>query len=60
MVSIFELVPNQQEVSQPLFPSAEAQRAFCESFSDSVRPELERLEEARRKSEQESRQRLLR
>lgn len=60
MPPILELVPNQKELSRPLFPSEEAYLAFCESFSEEVRPELERLEEARRKSELEARQRLLR
>ncbi|MSU49002.1 MAG: hypothetical protein EXS37_07950 [Opitutus sp.] len=60
MPEILELIPNQAAVMQPLFPDATAYAEFRESFMNEVIPELERLQEARRKSEQESRERLLR
>ena len=60
MPPVIELVPNEAEVAKPLFSSDEAYNEFRESFMDEVIPELDRLLEARRKSEQEARQRLLR
>lgn len=60
MPEVIELIPNQAAVSQPLFPDAEAYAQFRESFMNEAIPELERLQDARRRSEQESRQRLLR
>jgi hypothetical protein len=60
MPEVIELIPNQATLTQPLFPDAKGYAEFRESFMDQVIPELERLQEARRKSEQESRQRLLR
>ena len=60
MPEVIELIPNQAAVAQPLFPDAKAYAEFRESFMNEVIPEMERLQEARRKSEQESRERLLR
>jgi hypothetical protein len=54
----FELIPNEAAVAKPLF-SDEAYSEFRESFMEEAIPELDRLLEARRKSEQEARQRLL-
>jgi hypothetical protein len=60
MPTVPELVPNEAELAKPLFAREEDYADFRESFMDKAIPELERLLEARRKSEQESRQRLLR
>ena len=60
MPPVLELVPNEADISKPLFPDDAAYQQFRESFIESMAPELERLQEARRKSEQEARQRLLR
>ncbi len=60
MPPVIELIPNEAEVAQPLFSDEDAYNRFRESFMDEVIPELDRLLEARRKSEQEARQRLLR
>ncbi|HNY42273.1 MAG TPA: hypothetical protein PKJ41_17850 [Bryobacteraceae bacterium] len=55
-----ELVPNETAISKPLFADDATYQQFRESFIESMIPELERLQEARRKSEEEARQRLLR
>lgn len=60
MPQVIELVPNQAAVATPLFPDNEAYNEFRESFMDEAIPELDRLLDARRKSEQEARERLLR
>ncbi|MBI5423234.1 MAG: hypothetical protein HZA32_04055 [Opitutae bacterium] len=59
MPPAIELVPNQATLAKPLFPTEEAYNEFRESFMEEAIPELDRLLEARRKSEQEARQRLL-
>ena len=59
MSSTLEIIPNQTELAQPLFANDEEYAVFREAFMNEAIPELERLLEARRKSEQESRERLL-
>lgn len=59
MPPVIELVPNEAAVAKPLFADEQAYTAFRESFMDEAIPELDRLLEARRKSEQDARQRLL-
>ncbi len=59
MPAVIELVPNEAAVAKPLFSDEKAYNEFRESFMDEAIPELDRLLEARRKSEQEARQRLL-
>lgn len=59
MASNLELVPNEAQVAKPLFPTDKAYNEFRESFMNEAIPELERLLDARRKSEMESAQRLL-
>jgi hypothetical protein len=59
MSTTLELIPNEAAVSKPLFATEEAYHQFRETFMDEAIPELDRLMEARRKSEQEARQRLL-
>ena len=60
MSEILELAPGENIVSQPLFATEEAYQQFRESYMEEVIPKLEKWQEARRKSEEESRQRLLR
>jgi hypothetical protein len=60
MPPVLELVPNEAAISKPLFADEAAYNQFRESYMEKVIPELERLQEARLKSEQEARQRLLR
>lgn len=63
MPAVLEVLPNEQVSSvkrEPIFPTEEAHGQFREWCIDEVSGEMERLQEARRKSEEESRQRLLR
>ena len=60
MTETLELLPNEQELSRPLFANEEEYLKFRESFIDTVVPQQEEWQEARRKSEEEARQRLLR
>jgi len=60
MPETLELLPNQQALSRPLFASDEEYVKFRESFIEKVVPVQEEWQEARRKSEEEARQRLLR
>lgn len=59
MPPTIEFLPNQSEVAKPLFADQAAYNEFREDFMSQAIPELDRLMEARRKSEQEARQRLL-
>lgn len=59
MPPTIEILPNQTEVAMPLFPDQADYNSFRESFMEKAIPELDILLEARRKSEQEARQRLL-
>ena len=60
MSQTLELLPDQQERLEPFFKDEADYLKFREWYIEEVGPELERLAEARRKSEQEARQRLLR
>jgi len=52
-----ELIADQNKISTPAFASKEDYEKFVEEFYADVRPELERLAEARIKSEEEARRR---
>ena len=60
MPETLELIPNENQIVQPLFPNAQVYAAFRESFMNEVIPQQEEWLEARRQSEEEARQRLLR
>ena len=60
MANTLELLPDEATLSHPLFSSEEAYVEFRESFMDEVIPKQEEWLEARRKSEEEARLRLLR
>ena len=60
MPPVIEVIPNQSERTQPLFAHEEDYVSFREAFMNQAIPELERSMEARRNSEKESRERLLR
>jgi hypothetical protein len=60
MPPTIEVIPNQAEQTKPLFDCEEDYALFRESFTNQAIPEVERTLEARRKSEQASRERLLR
>lgn len=60
MPPVIEVIPNQSERTQPLFAREEEYITFRETFMSQAIPELERSMEARRNSEKESRERLLR
>lgn len=51
-----EVIPRQQELSQPLFNSEREYQEFRRSYSEVITPELEDLREARRQSEDQSKQ----
>ena len=55
-----QLWPEDPTLVQPLFPSDEDYTQFREKYIERVTPELEKWDELRRKSEEESRRRLLR
>lgn len=50
----FELFPGSAALMKPVFDSYEDYEQFRQGFYESVRPELERLAEARRISEEEA------
>ncbi len=60
MPPLIEVIPNQSEQTQPLFAHEEEYVIFREKFMSQAIPELEKSMEARRNSEKESRERLLR
>lgn len=60
MPEILELLPDTTEVATPLFVSQQEYIVFREAFMQVVIPQQEEWLEARMKSEEESRQRLLR
>ncbi|HXR46016.1 MAG TPA: hypothetical protein VN784_01130 [Candidatus Limnocylindrales bacterium] len=60
MVHTIELLPNVAEKSRRLFSDENEYARFRESFVADVKPQQEEWSEARRKSEEEARQRLLR
>ena len=60
MVHTIELLPEETEKPRPLFDNEAEYSRFRESFMAEVIPQQEEWSEARRKSEEEARQRLLR
>jgi hypothetical protein len=60
MVHAIELLPNASEKSRPLFKDEKEYARFRESFMAEVIPQQEQWMEARRRSEEEAQQRLLR
>ncbi len=60
MPEVLELLPENPGLAAPLFKTEEDYARFREHFIETVSPELEKWMEARRKSEEEARQRLLR
>jgi hypothetical protein len=55
MKELLEVIPGQQDVSQPMFNSEREYQEFRRSYSEKITPELEDLREARRQSEEQSR-----
>ncbi|MDA1273625.1 MAG: hypothetical protein O2960_06180 [Verrucomicrobia bacterium] len=51
-----EVIPGQAELSQPLFKSEREYQEFRRSYSEEITTELEDLREARRQSEEQSKQ----
>jgi hypothetical protein len=60
MAETYELLPNNPGLARPLFENDDDYLRFRESFTDTVVPEQEEWMKARRRSEEEARQRLLR
>jgi hypothetical protein len=60
MFKTFELLPGEATLSRPLFETEASYEQFREAFIEEVTPQQERWQEARLKSEEEARQRLLR
>ena len=56
MKELLEVIPGQQDVSQPMFNSEREYQEFRRSYSEEITPELEDLREARRQSEEQSKQ----
>lgn len=56
MTEPIEVIPRQRELSQPLFKSEGEYQEFRRSYSEAIAPELEDLREARRQSEEQSKQ----
>jgi hypothetical protein len=50
----FELFPGSNDISEAVFETFQEYERFREGFYASVRPELEKLAESRRKSEEEA------
>jgi hypothetical protein len=59
MPPVIEILPNQARVTKPLFSTQADYNRFREAFLAKTKDDLDRLQEARRKSEQAARQRLL-
>lgn len=51
-----EVIPGQDELAQPLFNSEHEYQEFRRSYSEEITPGLEDLREARRQSEEQSKQ----
>ncbi len=60
MPQVLELLPENPGLERDLFATEEDYSKFREEYIETVSPELEKWMEARRKSEEEARQRLLR
>ena len=59
MLHTLELLPDAEQTATQLFPTAEEYEKFRQTFMDEVIPRQEEWLEARRKSEEEARQRLV-
>lgn len=59
MADTLEILPNEKELSRPLF-SDEEYAEFRENFIETVAPQQEQWQEVRRKSEEDAHTRLLR
>jgi len=55
-IESLEVIPGQAELSQPLFNSDHEYQEFRRSYTEQIAPELEVLREARRQSEEESKE----
>lgn len=55
-----EVIPGEEELSQPLFNSEREYQEFRRTYTEEVTPELELLREARRQSEEQSKQHWMR
>lgn len=55
-----QLVANQAAIAKPFFQTQEEYEQFRLEFRQSVKPELDRLQEARRRSEERAKQLLVR
>jgi hypothetical protein len=51
-----EVIPRQKELAKPLFNSEREYQDFRRTYSEEITPELEGLREARRQSEEQSKQ----
>ena len=60
MADTLEILPNEKELSRPLFASDEEYTEFRENFIETVAPQQEQWQEVRRKSEEDAHTRLLR
>jgi len=58
VIDLNTLIPEETQLT-PLFPDESDYREFRARFAEDVSPQLEELREARRKSEEDARQRLL-
>lgn len=58
VIDLNTLLPEETQLT-PLFPDDSDYREFRARYAEDVRPKLEELREARRKSEEDARQRLL-
>ena len=56
MNETLEVIPREAELSQPLFRSKREYEEFRASYAEQIEPELEVLREARRQSEEASKQ----
>lgn len=56
MKELLEVIPGQAELAKPLFESEHEYQEFRRSYSEEITPELDDLREARRQSEEQSKQ----
>ena len=54
MLNRLELIPNEEEVSKPMFKTREEYEQFVHKFYEAVKPELDRLRQARIRSIEQS------
>jgi hypothetical protein len=58
VIDLNTLLPEGSQLT-PLFPKESEYREFRARYTEDIRPKLDRLDEARRKSEEDARKRLL-